>query len=292
MKPYPFLAATLLVLLAGLWSGLLRLPVPFPFAGPGFSLSHGAFMVPGFLGTVIAVERSAALDRPAAWLVPLVNGLGALLLVAASLLPGLRLAQGASLLLAVGSLGLVLLYVPVLRAQRTLFNLEMALGAAGLLLGNIQWITHGVVSPALPGWLAFLLLTIAGERLELNRLMRPRRAARIWHLAMLVLLACALIAALGQPVIGVRLFAVSMVSFALWFLTNDLAKRTIRISGQPRYSAVCLLAGYAWLGISGAIWLARPGLPAGPLYDAVLHAVLVGFVMSMISDTRRSSSPP
>jgi hypothetical protein len=54
--------------------------------------------------------------------------------------------------------------------------------------------------------------------------------------------------------------------------------------GAPlaRFVAVCLLSGYAWLGAGGTLWLALGGVTAGPRHDAVLHAVLVGFVLSMV----------
>jgi hypothetical protein len=47
--------------------------------------------------------------------------------------------------------------------------------------------------------------------------------------------------------------------------------------------AVCLLAGYAWLGTAGLTWLIAGDLGRSvATYDASLHAVFLGFVMSMI----------
>jgi hypothetical protein len=46
--------------------------------------------------------------------------------------------------------------------------------------------------------------------------------------------------------------------------------------------AVCLLSGYAWLGIGGAIAMVTGAARPGVLYDAMLHAVFLGFVMSMV----------
>src|SRR5690554_7344067 len=46
--------------------------------------------------------------------------------------------------------------------------------------------------------------------------------------------------------------------------------------------AVCLLLGYGWLLVAGAIWLTGGPVISGPGYDAVLHSVFLGFVMSMI----------
>jgi hypothetical protein len=49
-----------------------------------------------------------------------------------------------------------------------------------------------------------------------------------------------------------------------------------------RFIAASLLPGYAWLAVAGAMWLAV-GVPlAGPAYDASLHALFLGFVMSMV----------
>src|SRR5262249_14373783 len=63
---------------------------------------------------------------------------------------------------------------------------------------------------------------------------------------------------------------------------NDVARRTIRQQGVARFIAVCLLSGYAWLGVGGAIAIVSTVTETGPVYDAVLHAVFLGFVVSMI----------
>jgi hypothetical protein len=56
----------------------------------------------------------------------------------------------------------------------------------------------------------------------------------------------------------------------------DLARVTIRQDRLPRYVAACLLAGYFWLGLAGALIALATG------YDAALHAFFVGFVFSMV----------
>ncbi|HEY0836025.1 MAG TPA: hypothetical protein VGE72_19125, partial [Azospirillum sp.] len=53
---------------------------------------------------------------------------------------------------------------------------------------------------------------------------------------------------------------------------------TVRGTGLPRYVAACLLSGYAWLAVSGALAAA-----AGEgFYDAALHALFLGFVFAMV----------
>jgi hypothetical protein len=67
-----------------------------------------------------------------------------------------------------------------------------------------------------------------------------------------------------------------------WLATFDVARRTLRAGGLPRYVAVGLLAGYAWLGLAGVLWAGGGATVDGPRYDAALHAVFLGFVMSLI----------
>jgi hypothetical protein len=73
-----------------------------------------------------------------------------------------------------------------------------------------------------------------------------------------------------------------MLALALWLLSFDIARKTIHQPGLPRFAAICLLTGYVWLGVGGILGVLLGGVTAGPYYDAVLHTVLVGFVISMI----------
>jgi hypothetical protein len=68
----------------------------------------------------------------------------------------------------------------------------------------------------------------------------------------------------------------------VWLGRQDIARRTVRLHGLTRFTALCLLSGYVWLGIGGLLMLGAGPVAAGLVYDAVLHAVFVGFVMAMI----------
>jgi hypothetical protein len=46
--------------------------------------------------------------------------------------------------------------------------------------------------------------------------------------------------------------------------------------------AVCLLTGYVWLAVAAVIWAWQGALTQGPAYDSALHAVFLGFAMSMV----------
>ncbi len=84
------------------------------------------------------------------------------------------------------------------------------------------------------------------------------------------------------PEVGVRLEGIGLGALGIWLLRYDVARRTVRQTGLPRFVASCLLAGYGWLVVGGLLRLGLGPLPAGPSYDAVVHSVLLGFVVSMI----------
>lgn len=66
----------------------------------------------------------------------------------------------------------------------------------------------------------------------------------------------------------------------LWLARYDLATRTVRMAGQPRFMALAMLLGYLWLAISAALLLLRTS--SAFEYDMILHAVFIGFVLSMV----------
>ncbi len=138
------------------------------------------------------------------------------------------------------------------------------------------------MSKAVPWWTAFPALTIVGERLELAWMIPRGRgmAGLFWAGVGLVLIG--LVGGLIHPPWGRGAWGLGWLALAAWLARYDIARRTVRQGGSVRYIAVCMLAGYVWLGIGGGLeWL--PGeATAGPLSDARLHAVLVGFVFSMI----------
>ena len=67
LRRLPFILISILALLAGIWSGLIRLGWAWPSINPALPMDHGPLMVAGFLGTLIALERSVALGVHGQW---------------------------------------------------------------------------------------------------------------------------------------------------------------------------------------------------------------------------------
>ncbi|NLD68886.1 MAG: hypothetical protein GX644_08730 [Limnobacter sp.] len=273
-------------LFAGTGAGLARLGWRVPDIAAGSAGLHGPLMICGFFGTVIALERAVAIGRRWAYAGPLAAGAGAVAALAGSTAAGAWLFVAGSAVLLAGS-------VDIWRRQPAMFTFTLALGAACWTAGCLLWANGADLSRAVPWWLAFLVLTIAGERLELSRLLPPSpKARRVFAglLAVVVLgLATGSVAPPGDAplaadrVFGDRLFAAGLLAIAGWLLKQDIARRTVRGKGLTRYIAICLLAGYGWLAVGGAVALVGGGFdPGSPGRDAALHALALGFVFSMV----------
>ena len=158
----------------------------------------------------------------------------------------------------------------------------MGLGALAWCAAAVLWLAGSDVSRFAPLLAGFLVLTIVGERLELTRAVARSGRVRRLLIAAIVLFWAGLIVSIPAERAGVRIAGVGLLGQAVWLLRYDVARRTVRMAGVTRYMALALLAGYVWLGCAGVLWTAYASLSDGPAYDASLHAVFLGFVMSMV----------
>jgi len=257
------------------WAGLGR--IGFRLGSPPAAL-HGPLMILGFLGTVISLERAVGLGRRWAWAAPFLAGAGAVMLLTIE-----PLGLGFGFLLA-GGLVLVLVYVAALRLSRyPPYLIVESLGAVAWVIAATALVFRVSIPAAVPLLAGFLVLTILGERLELSR-MAPG-GSRI-RTATLTIASMALLAAATYVIwdmdLGTRLAGVATLAVAAAALSGDIARRTIRLPGLTRYMGAAILAGYVWLGLAAVLWIAGGVSPGTTLYDPALHAIFVGFVLSMI----------
>lgn len=281
------LLALALVMLVGVLAGLARLGLPLPgFLGLGLqskiSGGHGPLMVLGVFGAVISLERAVAVGTSGqlgpAWSVvtlftPTLFAGSAL---AALVWPAARAGQ------AVAALGLVLLNAVLFRHQKALFTGLLLLGSIVLFFGTTRFVFVPSVFWAVPTWMTFFILTIVAERLDLSRL-APTPAWAFAALAglsvLLAVLACASVFFPGTFLQG---FGAVIFLVALWQLRFDIARRTWRRRGLPAYAATGVMLGAVWLAVTGLLLLFYGLAPAGGVYDATLHSLFVGYVLSMV----------
>lgn len=249
-----------LALIAAVAGGLGRAGLGVPGAG-----AHGALLLGAFFGGVIALERAVALRAGWAFAVP-----------AAALAAGaLRLAgrvDAAAWLGVAAAAGFVAVNAVLLHRSREPHT--ALLGIAALAWLAAQWAAATGAGDPLPAWFAFPVLTVVAERLEMTRLMRRRAAAA-------PLLVMAVAVTLTGAALGSHLaWGTGLLMLAGWLALFDIARRTVRARGLPRYMALCLLSGYAWLAVAGLAWI---GMAFGcPWRDLALHALGLGFLVAMV----------
>lgn len=272
----PLLLLGMVALLMAVGGGLARLGWAVPDGMAGLAGLHAVLMVGVFFTTVIGLERAVALARGWAYVGPLAAALGGLLLIAGG---PLRVGQAAVL---AGGAVLALAAVAAHRTQPMLHSRVMVVGALLGAVGSALWTAGLPVPSVVPWWLTFLVLTIAGERLELSRFLPTPALARKVFIGIVILLVVALVSGLWHPMAGQRALGVMLLALALWLARFDIARRTVSSRGLTRYIAICLLTGYLWLAVAGLGAMAG-GLEAGSgWYDATIHALGLGFVFGMV----------
>src|SRR5512138_3735212 len=160
----PFLVPAILALLLAMWAGLIRIGWALP-AFPTLTVAHGPLMVSGFLGVLIPLERAVAIRQKWMFAVPIVAGLGWIVLLIIPFIGGI--------LLTLASFGTLLMLGVMLRREPHVHTLTMFVGVLAWLIGNFLWLLGHPIFQIVYFWIAFLVLTIGGERLELSRVLRP-----------------------------------------------------------------------------------------------------------------------
>ncbi len=274
----PLLMMGVASLLAGVWGGLVRIPLnlPLPGGNANWLTYHGPLMVCGFLGTVIGLERAVGLRGWWPYMAPLLTGAGAVIVM------GGALGRMPVLLITAGSLWFWVVTLQVVRLQPATFTVVMCAGALAWTVGNLLWRAGWPFDRVVPWWIAYLALTIVGERLDLSRFQKPSLwSAPLLYVA-LALFGGGVVLTSSIRIPGERLTGSGLLTLAAWLWRFDLARRTIKQPGLTRFMATCLLAGYCWLGVAGILLVAFSPLESGLRYDAVLHSFFLGFVFSMI----------
>ena len=265
-----------ILLLLGMYSGLLLLGVHVPSLSERLATLHAPLMIFGFVGTLISLERAVALRAGWAYLAPVLLALGSVLALSPA-----PLVLGTSLVLA-GLVLHLLQYAAIWRRQPMTATAIQALGVVAAVIAGLLWVVGVAVPLLVPSLAVFLVLTIVGERLELARVAAPGLAAERVLFALAVALASAALLSVTLPLVAVPLAGIALLAIVAWLWRYDIARVMVRRSGLPRYVALCLLLGYGWLAVAGAGWLLGGPRTEGVIYDATTHAVFLGFVFTMI----------
>lgn len=266
----PFLLLAFIGLITGLWTGLNRLGW-FDYTLPP-TVHHGAVMLGGFLGTLIALEKGIPLKKNFLYVGPVLSGASVLFFF-------VDRPQLALLSLLMASVVLIVMFsLYIARERKSVLHWMMLAGAVCWLVGNIFLLLKHFYPLAVPWWIAFILFIIAAERLELTKFLPVSRQAKQVLPALFILMVVGLI--LSFHGLGKFIFGMAISGVSIWLLRNDIIGITLNKKGLPRFTAVALLCGYCALLLAAAFILLGSDNPFA--YDTVIHTFFLGFTFSMI----------
>lgn len=262
----PFVLVSLII---GVLAGLFRMGWIIPL-GP-VAGEHGALMVGSFLGTLICLERIVALKKNGLYVVPVLSGSSLIFFLMDQPLI-------AFILLTVGSLGLIYIYVDLINRFKEYYFYIMMIGGICWAVGNIIMIINPFYPASAPWWIAFILLTVFGERLELSKFLPQTKRKKQTMIVAIAIFMIGLVVPYHTG--GNYISGVGIIAMALWLLKYDIARKSVKSHGMHRFTGSLLLAGYFWMIVCGVLLI----YDFGSLfhYDAMLHAFFLGFTFSMI----------
>jgi hypothetical protein len=265
----PFVLLAMLSLIVGLLAGLHRIGWQLPLSG--VSPNHGAIMVGGFLGTLIILEKIIPLKRNILYAVPMISGASVVLFFI-----GQPVYSIASLVLASAGLSIIF-FIYWIREKSAIYFLMLA-GAICWLTGNVLLSVHNFYPISLPWWMAFVLLIITAERMELMKFLPVSKNQKLIFIGMLLVFVIGCVISFHS--IGNYLATLSLAGSSIWLMRHDVIAFNLKKKDLSRYVGVALLSGYFALLISGIFLTILIEQPMG--YDILVHSFFIGFVFSMI----------
>ncbi len=267
------LPLALAILLAAIVGGLARMGVlPVTDSTHRLVVAHGPLVISSFFGTLIAAERVA--ERSGiAWAAPP-------LLIASGLLQLSASPSTAFAAAAIALAGSLIVHASDLGAAARRPTIGSAIGALASLSwcgGNLLWLRDRPISDASPWWLVFLVLVIASERVEAARPAGPF----VLGAAVVALVALGATEAVGgEPTLRLVGGALALIAAALF--VGDPEVRRAKLRGREGALGRAIACALAWLAFAGGLLAIRGFIGGGLAYDALLHAVFVGFLLSML----------
>jgi hypothetical protein len=265
----PILLFAMFCLLSGLWSGLSR--IGWNITILPITAHHGAVMVGGFLGTLIALEKIIPLKRKTLYLIPILNAISVIFFFA-------NQPKIAIYTLVISSTSLAFVFLYYFRTQRTIIYILMLLGAACWLVGNVLLLTRFFYPLAFPWWTAFALFIIVAERLEIMEFLP---VSKLHKNVLIILLLCFVVGVLFSfHGTGNLICGLSLIGISLWLMRHDMIAINLKKKNMPKFVAISLLCGYVALLLTGIFFFSLSD--QWLTYDAIVHSFFLGFVFSMI----------
>ncbi len=263
----PFIVLSLII---GIIGGWLRLGWVY-FNIPEAAMHHGIIMTGSFLGALISLERAVVMKNKGWLLIPI-------LAILALPLHLIDFSTISILSLVLSSAGLTfLMYIQSIKVKEA-SHYVIALGAFCWAVGNSLLLKSDFVPMVVPWWIAFLLFTIVGERLDLSRFLPVKKIFIVFLYVLIAGIFCSFF--IPFHVGGSRITGILIALIAIWLLRFDMARISIKKKGEYRFIGLGLIFGFLWLLVHAFIMIFLGNHPL--YYDLWVHSFFLGFAFSMI----------
>ncbi|MGB9853011.1 MAG: hypothetical protein ACPLPX_09150 [Candidatus Kapaibacteriota bacterium] len=262
-----FLPAAIILLIFGIIAGLERGGVLHLNLKLYTNLGNLHYLIffAGFFGTLLSVESAVGQGEKILFLIP------------ATLIAGLLLyiLSGLSFLLIIGSLAFSVpsFIVFIKRKEYITFVLSCLLFA----LGTLFYI-YDKYYPSAIAYLYFLIFYILSERFELAKIVGASKKSFRHFLANEIIVVILVVFSLFDTTLALRFAGFVTFLLTLWFVQNDLARKTVKSREPAKYSAIAMLSGYLWLAIGNLLFIISPST----FWSEAVHSITLGFVFSMV----------
>ncbi len=258
---YFLLPPAMLSLVIGIITGWQRLGIRTTEMLP--HEHHGALMTGCFLGGLVMLERAVSLGKRWSYAGSLLCAISLILFLIKLPVPAI-----AGIILA----SLIYLFMLIYQhfKEPDTSQLVAILGAFCLFTGNTLLLIHNLYPLAVNWWMGFLLFTILGERLNLDRTTHKHK--RIHQLLAFLVFAGLL---LPFHLSGATVLGGSLVLTGTWLMFS--LKFSDPRTPQKKFMMLASVMAFFWLITTGVLMLS-----GAMFYDAQLHSFFVGFVFSMI----------
>ncbi|MBZ0317943.1 MAG: cytochrome c, partial [Anaerolineae bacterium] len=281
----PLFAVAVAALMVGLWGGMLLMGFNISRLQSDLVEAHGLLMVSGFLGLIWSLDRACWFSRliERRWLryfpylAPIFIALGTLSVI--SDVPNGAVFMGMGSLFFVAAYG----YMLVRRYVREITDWMMAGGAVALFLGNVGWQLNEPLAELVPYWMAFLLLTLIPHVNWQVAYAKAPTLSKDWFVVVFPTLACGAFLGSFNADYGLRLFAIGEILLAAWLFRYEAYEhRQFYRQRLVGIGDLRILSSYVWLAVSALLILWPGDATSGLRYDAALHALFLGFTMSLM----------
>lgn len=262
-----FLPFAIIILLLAITAGLERGGVHHLNWNLHSNLGNLHFLIffYGFFGTLLSVESAVGQGKKLLFLIPATIILGLTLYIT----------TGFWLLLILGSFAFSIPSVIVFFKRKD--YISFIISCLLFIMGTIFYI-FDFYFPSAIAFINFLVLYILAERLQLAKIVGANERSFRHFVANEIVIVVLVAYSIFDTNLALRFLGVVNFLLAVWFLQNDLARKTIKSREPARYSALAMLVGYFWLGIGNLLLLISPS----ELWGEGVHSITLGFVFSMV----------